>query len=198
VTLPLAMDRRDVLKLGGAATLALLAPARINAEAAVPVRSAAAMIALADPRYDDSMRFAESLRWQGAKRLMLAYDRARVWFDGVQPRLCRGVRFLTGLTLESDLFVLERLAGSSGARTDYVGLHDWRCRQGSAHTLSGSINLDPIATALRTGKTRWAESLGQALALANEGGQTERRLDLDCAISAGPRFFVSWRMGWTA
>ena len=156
------------------------------------------MIALADPRYDDSMSFAESLRRQGAKRLMLAYDRARVWFDGVQPKLRRGVRFLTGLTLESDLFVLERLAGSSGARTDYVGLHDWRCRQGSAHTLSGSINLDPIATALRTGKTRWAESLGQALALANEGGQTERRLDLDCAIPAGPRFFVSWRMGWTA
>ena len=195
---PLAMDRRDLLKLGGATTLALLAPAGIDAEAAIPVRSAASMIALADPRYDDSIRFAESLRRQGAKPLMLVSDRARVWFDGIQPKLRTGVRCLTGLTLESDLFVLERLAGSSGARTDYVGLHDWRCRQGSAHTLSGSINLDPIATALLAGKTRWAESLGRALALANEGGRTERRLDLDCAIAAGPRFFVSWRMGWTA
>jgi hypothetical protein len=198
VTPPLAMDRRDVLKLGGTATLALLAPTGIDMEAAVPVRSAASIIALADPRYDYSMRFAESLRRQGAKPLILASDRARVWFDGVRPKLRTGLHYLIGLTLESDLFVLERLAGSSGARTDYVGLHDWRCRQGSAHTLSGSINLDPIATALLAGKTRWAESLGRALALANEGGRTERRLDLDCAIPAGPRFFVSWRMGWTA
>jgi hypothetical protein len=198
VTPPPTMDRRDVLKLGGAATLALLAPAGIDAKAAVPVRSAASMIALADPRYDDSMRFAESLRRQRAKPLMLVSDRAKVWFDGVQPQLRTGLRYLTGLTLESDLFILERLAGSSGARTDYVGLHDWRCRQGSAHTLSGSINLDPVAAALLAGKTRWAESLGLALAVANEGGQNERRLDLDCAIPPGPRFFVSWRMGWTA
>ena len=198
MTLLPAMDRRDVLKLGGAAALALLAPAGGNAEAAVPVRSAASMVALADPRYGDSVRFAESLRRQGAVPLMLASCRAGVWSDGVQPRLRTGVRYLTGLTLESDLFVLERLAGGTGARTDYVGLHDWRCRQGSAHKLSGSIDLDPIATALLAGKTLWAESLGQALASATGGDQNERRLDLDCAIPPGPRFFVSWRMGWTA
>jgi hypothetical protein len=195
---PLATNRRDAVKLGGAAVLAVFAPTGFTASA--PARSAASMIALADPRYDQSLMFAECLRRHGAKRLMVATDRARLWFDAIEPQLRTGLRYLAGLTHESDLFVLKRLAENSGARTSYVGLHDWRGRQGSTHKLSGSIDLDLIATALVTGKDRWAENLGEAMALAKENGTEERRLDLDCSMPAdhGPRFFVSWLMGWTA
>jgi hypothetical protein len=195
---PLATNRRDVLKLGGAAVLAVFAPTGFTASA--PARSAASMIALADPRYDQSLMFAESLRRHGAKTLMVAPDRARLWFDAIEPQLSTGLRYLVGLTHESDLFVLTRLAENSGVRTSYVGLHDWRCRHGSTHKLSGSIDLDLIATALVTGKDRWAENIGEAMALAKENGSEERRFDLDCAMDAdhGPRFFVSWLMGWTA
>jgi hypothetical protein len=172
---PLATNRRNVLKLGGAAVLVMFAPTGFKASASA--RSAASMIALADPRHDQSLRFAESLRRHGAKRLNLA-----------------------GLTHESDLFVLRRLAENSGAGTSYVGLHDWRCQLGTTHSLSGSIDLDLIAMALVTGKDRWAENLGEAIALAKENGLEEKGLYLDCAMRAdhGPRFFVSWLMGWTA
>jgi hypothetical protein len=162
--------------------------------------SATSMIALADPRYDESLIFAESLQRQGAKVIPFASDLAGRWFDAIEPGLRGGRRGLTGLTLESDLFILERLAEGLSVRTRYVGLHDWRCRQGSAHTLSGSIDLDPIAAALVKGKDQWAASLGEALGLAKEDGQKERSLAFDCAMQTGhgPRFFVSWLMRRTA
>ena len=105
---------------------------------------------------------------------------------------------MTGLTLESDLFILERLAESSGARTCYAGLHDWRCRQRVGHTLSGTIDLDGIAAALLNGKEEWAEGLGVALVAAKDGTPAERRLKLECALPSGrgPRSFVSWQMRW--
>jgi hypothetical protein len=196
---PSILDRREVVALGGAATLTLFAPAWIKSVAsAAPARPAALMIALADPRYGESLIFARSLQREGAKVLALASDRARLWSDAMEPRLPGGLQYLTGLTLESDLFAFERLAENSSARTCYVGLHDWRCRQRSAHRLSGSIKLDPIAEALVSGKDRWAGKLGEALALAKNGFE-ERRLALDCAAPAaqGPRFFVSWLMRWT-
>lgn len=195
---PSILDRREVVALGGAAILALFAPAWIKSVAS-PARPAASMIALADPRYGESLIFGRSLQREGAKVLALASDRARLWSDAIEPRLTGGLQYLTGLTLESDLFAFERLAENSNARTCYVGLHDWRCRQGSAHRLSGSIKLDPIAQALVSGKDRWAGKLGEVLALAKDICE-ERRLALDCAAPAaqGPRFFVSWLMRWTA
>jgi hypothetical protein len=195
---PLATNRRNVLTLGGAAVLVMFAPTGFRASASA--RGAASMIALADPRHDQSLRFAESLRRHGAKRLMLARDRASLWLDVIEPQLRTGLRNLAGLTHESDLFVLRRLAENSGAATSYVGLHDWRCRRGTMHSLSGSIDLDLIAMALVTGKDRWAENLGEAIALAKENGLEKKGLYLDCAMRPdhGPRFFVSWLMGWTA
>jgi hypothetical protein len=200
VTLPLALDRREVLKLGGAAAIALLAPAGTAPLAAAPGCASASTIVLADPRYAESVTFAASLERQGAKVIALASDRARTWFDAVEPRLPAGLRDLAGLTLESDLFVLERLAERSGARTCYVGLHDWRRLQGSVHRLSATIDLDPIATALVNGKEGWAENLGKALGKTKIESREEKRLTLNCPIPAarGPRFFVSWLMRWTA
>ncbi len=196
---PFAMDRRVALKLGGAAAIALLAPSG-PASAAVPNGTAASTVVLADPRYAESVIFAASLKRQGAKAIALASDRAGTWFDAVEPLLPLGLRFLAGLTLESDLFVIERLTAQSGARKCYVGLHDWRWRQGSIHRLSATIELDPIATALVTGKERWAETLGEALGQTKMESREERRLALNCPmpVARGPRFFVSWLIRWTA
>jgi hypothetical protein len=193
------MDRREVLKLGGATAIALLAPAGTAPLAAAPGRASALTIAVADPRYAESVIFAASLERQGAKVIELTADRARTWFDAVEPRLPAGLRALAGLTLESDLFVLERLAERAGARTCYVGLHDWRCRQDSVHQLSATIELDPIATALVNGEEGWAENLGKALGKTKIESREERRLTLNCPMPAasGPRFFVSWLMRWT-
>ena len=199
MTPPLAISRREVLKLGGCAAIALLAPAGAAPLASVRRRTASSVIVLADPRYAESVIFAAGLERQGAKVMALAPDRARTWFDAVEPRLPRGLRALSGLTLESDLFVLERLAERSGARTCYVGLHDWRCRQDSVHRLSATIELDPIVTALVNGKDGWAENLGEALGNMKSESREERRLTLNCPMPAasGPRFFVSWLMRWT-
>lgn len=191
------MDRRDVLKLGGAAALALLTTdavaAAVRASSLTP-----STIVVADPRYRESLIFAGRLERQGAKVMTLASDRAATWFGAIAPHLPHGLHRLTGLTLESDLFILERLAESSGAHTCYAGLHDWRCRSGVGHTLSGTIDLDPIADALLSGREEWAEGLGKALLAAKDGRPAERGLQLKCAAPSGrgPRSFVSWLMRW--
>lgn len=197
MTLLPTVDRRDLLKLGGAAAIAILTP--VGIARAAPAGSAESTIVIADPRYYNSLMFGESLRQHGAKHLTLASDRAALWSQAIKPRLRSGLRYLAGLTLESDLFVLERLAQGSGMRISYVGFHDWRRPQDSAHTLSGSITLDPIASALIKGKEHWAGNLGQALTLIKESHQAEERLNLKCAmkVGRGPRFFVSWLMRWT-
>jgi hypothetical protein len=197
--MPRAMHRRDVLTLGGAAALALLAPSGFPA-ATRASSAAASTIVLADPRYTESLIFAGSLERHGARVVTLKSDLGRSWFNDIAPQLPHRLRALTGLTLESDLFILERLAESGGARTCYAGSHDWRCRQGAMHALSGSIDLDPIAASLVTGQEDWADRLGQALLLAKDGSRKERKLALECAMPSGrgPRFFVSWLMRWTA
>jgi hypothetical protein len=195
MTLP-GMDRREMLKLGATAGVALLVPAGLASRAAVRSGTASSIIALADPRYAESAIFAAGIERQGAKVIQLASDRARTWFDAVEPRFSRGLCALSGLTLESDLFVLERLAERAGARTCYVGLHDWRCLQGSVHQLSATIELDPIAAALVNGTGWWAEDLGKALGDTKIERREERSLTLNCPMPAasGPRFFVSWLM----
>ena len=189
-----AMDRRDVLMLGAAASLALLAPAAV----AVAARASSRTIVVADPRYRESLAFAGCLERQGASVVTLASDRATTWFGAIAPQLHHGLHRLAGLTLESDLFILERLSEGSGARTCYSGQHDWRCRQRVGHTLSGTIDLDPIAAALVNGKEEWAEGLGEALVAEKDGAPAVRRLQLECAApsGSGPRCFVSWQMRW--
>jgi hypothetical protein len=200
MTLPPGLDRREVLKLGGAAAIALLDPSGMAAVVANPGHAASSAIVLTDPRYGESAAFAASLERHGAAVEGLAGDRASTWFDAIEPRLSAGVRDVVGLTLESDLFALERLAEHSGALTCYLGLHDLRRGPGVAHALRGSIELDQIAAALVDGKDRWAESLGSALGAAMEKRLEERRLALTCPMPAarGPRFFVSWLMRWGA
>ena len=200
MTPPLAMHRREVLKLGGATAVALLASVGRVSATALPSGTAVSTIVLADPRYAESLIFAASLERQQAKVMALASDRARTWSDVVEPLLPAGLHTLAGLTLESDLFVLERLTAHSGGRNCYVGLHDWRCGQGSVHRLSATIELDPIAMALVTGKERWAESLGEALGRTKMESREERRLAFNCPmpVARGPRFFVSWLIRWTA
>jgi hypothetical protein len=191
------MDRRDVLKLGGAAALALLSPAAVAVveRASSPTPST---IVVADPRYRESLVFAGCLERQGARVVTLASDRAATWSGAIAPQLHHGLHRLAGLTLESDLFILERLAEGSGARTCYSGQHDWRCRQRVGHTLSGTIDLDPIAAALVNAKEEWAENLGEALVAEKDRAPSVRRLQLECAApsGSGPRFFVSWQMRW--
>ena len=193
-----ATDRRDVIKLGGAAALALLVPDAVAAAVRASSLTPSAIV-VADPRYRESLVFAGSLERQGAKVLPLASDRATTWFGAIAPHLPHCLRRLTGLTLESDLFILERLAESSGAHTCYAGLHDWRCRRGVGHTLSGTIDLDGVADALLNGREEWVEGLGEALVAAKDGTPAERRLQLKCTAPSGrsPRSFISWLMRWT-
>ena len=68
---------------------------------------------------------------------------------------------------------------------------------GVGHTLSGTIDLDPIAAALVNGRV-WVERLGEALVAAKDGRPAERRLQLKCTLPSGrgPRSFVSWQMRW--
>jgi hypothetical protein len=193
------MDRREVLKLGGAAALALLSPTAIKAAPSASPH-AASTIVLADPRYTDSLIFAWSLKRQGARIVTLASDIGGTWFNFLAPQRSRGLHALAGLTLESDLFILERFAEGSSARTCYVGAHDWRCRSGAMHTLSGTIDLDGIAAALGRGKEDWAGGLAEALLMAKDESRDGQRRELECAVpsGSGPRFFVSWLMRWTA
>jgi hypothetical protein len=200
MTPQLLLDRRDVLKLGGAAAIMSLVPSGMPASAADLGGQAASPIVLADPRYGESVSFASGLERHGAKVRALTGDRAKVWFDAVEPQLSAGLEAMAGLTLESDLFALERLAEHSGARTSYLGSHDWRRGEHATHLLQGSIELDRIAASLVHGKDRWAEGLGSALGLAKGESQEEQRLALTCPAPAaqGPRFFVSWLMRWRA
>jgi hypothetical protein len=195
------LDRREALKLGGAASLALLAPAgNWLMPSAVASAGAGPTIVLADSRYAESMSFAGALGRQGAEVFSLGGDLAATWFDAILRRRARGFRDIAGLTLESDLFIMERLAEGSGARTHYRGSHDWRCRQGVGHLLSGSIDLDPIASALLDSGDRWPEGLGRSLLTVKDGDRNERRLELECKMNTGrgPRCFVSWLMRFTA
>ena len=157
-------------------------------------------MALADARYAESMSFAGALGRKGAEVLPLGGDLAATWFGAIVRRRARGLRDIAGLTLESGLFIMERLAEGSGARTCYRGSHDWRCRHGVGHNLSGTIDLDPIESALLNDGGRWPEGLGRSLLTVKAGDRNERRLELECKMNAGrgPRYFVSWLMRFAA
>lgn len=195
------MDRRKFLSLGGPAALALFAPPGIGFVASAAEARGAKTLVLADPRYRDSLLFARSLKREGASVFSMAPNGGKVWFDDIEPRVQAGLR-LAGLTLESDLFVLQRLAEPTGALTHFTGWHDWRSRPASVHRLCGSIDLEAIATALVRNEGHWAGRLGKGLGAAAERGQERRELNvlLNQAMPAAhsPRFFVSWLMTWTS
>jgi hypothetical protein len=195
------LDRREVLKLGGASALAAIAPSW--PALATPGKCAPALV-LADLRYSDSLAFARGAGRQGAEIVPLARNLAEIWFGTVKPRL-PGLQVLAGLTLDSDLFALERLAEDSGAGTVYTGAHDWRYGRHSAHHLGGALPLARLSASLVGGEaTLWAERLGSALVETNWMGmeRTEPRQRAELRLKQfpaanGPLYFVSWLLRWT-
>ncbi len=190
------LDRRELLGLGGAAALSLAAPSGIGI-AAAQARRSAAMLAVADPRYDDSCYFARGLARGGARIVRLAPSAGAAWFDAIAPHMRRGLS-LAGLTLDSDFFVLERLAEPAAMATRFVGCHDWRCGPGVSHRLRGTVNLDGLVGAIDANGDGWAERLG--LALAQTAGEGEARQEQWLrrehaqSIAARPSYLVSWLM----
>jgi hypothetical protein len=190
------MDRREFLGLGSAAALAVLYPGATATALAGLARSAEGMLVVADHRYSESLIFARALGNRGASVFSMNAGLADVWFDALAPRLTAGGHKLAGLTLESELFVLERLAESCSMRSCYVGRHDWRGRPGSQHVLRGSIGIDAVAQALAGGGELWAATTADGLTTAAAGAAWhERTIALDLAPATdSPRFLVSWMM----
>jgi hypothetical protein len=150
------------------------------------------LLVIADGRYGASEAFAQGLRPCGARRFDLADDVADLWFDALKPALVEGHGAITGLTLESELFVLRRLAASS-ASLRYLGTHDWRLGGQVRHTLRGELRLEPLAAALNAAAEGWATRLAEALASARLTAWQSQEVRAERAISSGrPRFFVSW------
>jgi len=194
------LDRRELLGLGGAAALSLATSSGVDIAAAAAPRSGT-MLAVADPRYADSRNFARGLARGGASVVRLAPNAGAAWFETTAPRLRPGVR-LAGLTLDSDFFILQRLAEPARAVTRFVGCHDWRCRPGVSHRLRGTVKLDDIAGAIDAGGDGWAERLGLTLALMAESGEARQehwlRRERTRAVTARPSYLVSWLMTFAA
>jgi hypothetical protein len=190
------LDRRELLGLGGAAALTFATSSGVGIGALASQRSGT-MLAVVDPRYDDSHRFARGLARGGARIVRLVPNAGAAWFDVIAPHM-RGGSSLAGLTLDSDFFILERLAETSGVATRFVGCHDWRCRPGVSHRLRGGMNLDGLVDAIDANGNDWAERLG--LALARTAGEDDarqeqwRRREHAKPITARPSYLVSWLM----
>jgi hypothetical protein len=191
------VNRRDVLAFGVAAGVAVLVPGGRVVGLARGQRTApdAAMLVVVDERYGDSVKFAQSLAGHGAARFPLAFDAAGLWLDVLAPRMTGTAASVAGLTLESDLFILRRLASASGASLCYLGRHDWRSAHRRRHVLRGGVEIDAIASALTMGAESWPARLGSLLASARPRGPLikEQEVALDHAPGSGaPNFFVSW------
>jgi hypothetical protein len=152
------------------------------------------LLAVADPRYSDSVRFAEAIAGAGGTVMEIGSDIGTLWFGDIEPRLRDGGLRLAGLTLASDLFVLERLADRSRSATLYAGCHDWRgpCSQ---HRLSGVMRLARPLAAIRTGGLDWPRALGEAIAaekLPVDRAET-RHLSVELAAALdSPKYMTSW------
>jgi len=194
------LDRRELLGLGGAAALSLAAPSGIDITAAAAPRTSA-MLAVADPRYADSRDFARGLARGGARVVRLAPNAGAAWFETIAHALRPGAH-LAGLTLDSDFFILQRLAEPAHAVTRFVGCHDWRCRPGVSHRLRGTVKLEDIVGAIDAGGDGWAERLGLTLAVTAESGEASQehwlRREYTRAAAARPSYLVSWLMTFAA
>ena len=80
-------------------------------------------LAIADRRYSDSLRFASAIARNGGEAIEIGSDIGTVWFGDIEPRLRHSGLRLAGVTLPSDLFVLEHLADRSRSATVYTGTH---------------------------------------------------------------------------
>lgn len=186
------MNRREFVTRG-VSCVALLAPQTSLASSA---KTNVPLLAVADRRYDDSVRFANAIARTGGEVMEIGPDIGTSWFGAIEPRLRHGGLRLAGLTLQSDLFVLERLADRSRSATLYTGCHDWRgpCSQ---HLLTGAMLLDAPASALQTAGPDWASALSEALiAEPMQAAPIEtRQLAVQLApASDNPKYLTSWLM----
>jgi hypothetical protein len=188
------VNRREFVALG-ASCAALFA-----AQASLAFQPSGAggmpLLAIADRRYSDSLRFAEGIAGAGGSVMEIGSDIGTLWFGDIEPRLQDSGLRLAGLTLPSDLFVLERLADSSRSTTVYAGCHDWRgpCSQ---HRLSGAVRLTRALAALRTGALDWPRALGEAIAAETmpKARAEIHHLSVElAAASDNPRYLTSWLM----
>lgn len=189
------MDRRVFLQTSASAAAVHLLPVRTSLSREMPRTGAAeGMLVIADERYGESLAFARALQRENAVVSSLQRGLARLWFDDLLPRL-RGRATVAGLTLESDLFAVQRLAEELGVQARYIGLHDWRSKAGSIHVLSGHVDLSVIAGTLSRCGDLWAVGLARALTsdkLAFADRQ-ERRLRVEIGRAKdNPGFLASW------
>jgi hypothetical protein len=187
------MNRREFMAFG--ASCAALLPQRASFAASPAARSSEPFLAIADRRYGDSLRFANAIACGGGEVVEIGSDIGTAWFGDIEPRLrYRGLR-LAGITLPSDLFVVERLAGRSRSAITYTGIHDWRCPC-SQHRLTGAISLVRPVSALQSTGLDWAPALADALVTERLQAHIEtRHLVLELApASDNPKYLTSWLM----
>jgi hypothetical protein len=187
------MNRREFMAFG--ASCAALLPPQASRAASPAARSSEPLLAIADRRYGDSLRFANAIAHGGGEAVEIGSDIGTAWFGDIEPRLRHGGLRLAGITLPSDLFVLERLTDRSRSATIYTGTHDWRgpCSQ---HRLIGAISLAGPASALQCGGLDWASALSDALVAERLQLHMETRhlvLELMPA-SDNPKYLTSWLM----
>lgn len=189
------MDRRSFLQVGAASAAAHLLGIRTsNSRQVTDDGTADRPFVVADGRYGESLAFAQALARRKADILRLQAGSASLWFDALLPRMPLRVPII-GLTLESDRFVMQRLAGDLGMRATYIGLHDWRRKPGSSHVLSGHMDLGPVAAALSQCRGTWPVRLARALGSAKPAcaDRQERRVRLDIGRAEdSPGFLTSW------
>jgi hypothetical protein len=191
------MTRRAVVVLGAAMGLSSLVPLRAPARLGSSSSSSALMLVVADARYNASEIFAARFARHGATRFSLAPDAGGLWFDALEPRLGARATCVAGLTLESDFFILRRLATASGASVLYVGWHDFRGGDRVPHRLRGGAELGSLARVFAAKGGPWPARLAEALATAPlrlpQASWQERRIACDDKQACGPpNFLVSW------
>jgi hypothetical protein len=181
------MNRREFVVLGASCVaIASSSPLASSRKTSAPV------LALADPRYKESFNFAQAVTRPDGAMLAISPDIGTVWFELIQPRLRHGAVRLAGLTLPSDLFILERLAGRQAA-TLYSAWHD--CRGTLArHTFCGAVPLGPAATSVEAAGGNWPAALG---AVIRDGIASSRigkqHLSVQLApLERSPNFWNSW------
>jgi hypothetical protein len=107
------VDRRDVLKaglVGGVLPLSALASA---ARAAEPLQIHRAVY---DSRFASGRAFAAAARARGWTTAAIEGDVTRLWYHQLHLRWREGPAPIAGVTQETSLFVLERLAWDAGMR----------------------------------------------------------------------------------
>jgi hypothetical protein len=109
------LDRRSLIKLSSAALALTALPGDVLA---AKRQNLVARLVLVDRRYQTSIFFAAASEGPGEEGLAVGRDLARLWHQGIAPRLVHRPLLIEAVTLPADLFGIERLAEGSGASTE--------------------------------------------------------------------------------